>query len=156
MKKRQSIPRKRGSILVMALLLVILVATIGMATIAGLSGRYASSRGSLATLRSSSLARMGIEDMLIKLAKDPFYPEGVPNDHKEFSYQDVVTGPDGERMGLYTCTIDWTHRDVGYYRLTSVGKLGTVLEPRSSYRMECKLLLDTFEVVDWREGQVGL
>lgn len=155
MAKKES-PKKKGSILVMALLLVVLVATIGLATIAGIGGRYASARGSLAILRSSSLAKMGVEDMLIKLAKDPFYPEGVPNDHREFSYQDVVNGPDGERMGIYTCTIDWTFRDEGFYLLTSVGTLGTIRDPRSSYRMECKLLLDTFEVTDWREGQVGL
>jgi hypothetical protein len=154
-KCNKRVDRRSGSILVMALLLVVLVATIGLATIAGMSGRYAASRGNLASFKASSLAKMGIEDMLIKLAKDPFFPEGVPDDHKEFSYQDVVNGPDGKETGLYTCTIDWTHREDGYFVLTSVGTLGSIKEPRSRYRMRCNLTLDEFRVENWREGRIG-
>ena len=146
--------RRRGSILVLALLLVVLIATIGLATIAGVSGTYAASRGNVATFRASSLAQMGIEDLLVKLAKDPFFPDGVSNDYKEFSYQEIVLGENDEEIGIYTCTVNWTNEENGYYELTAVGNLGDIQEPKARYQIRTKLMLTDFTTQDWSEGKL--
>lgn len=146
---------RRGSALVFALLISLLLAVVGLYLIGTRRGAYANARASVHQAQARALAQAGMEDMLVKLAKDAFFPTGVPDEQKVFSYQEALPDPaDPDRpLGVYQCTIDRSRETEQLIFLLSVGTTGTVQAPLARYKVAAVLDLATFKVSAWREGQ---
>lgn len=151
-------PRRRtqaGSALVFALLISILLAVVGLYLIGARRGVYANARSTVYSAQARALALAGMDDMTVKLAKDAFFPTGVPDEQKVFSYKEVLRDPnDADRVwGTYQCTVDRTRDDGGLLFLLSVGTVGPIKSPHARYRVAAVLNLNTFTFSHWREGQ---
>lgn len=146
--------RRTGAVLVMALFLTLFVSVVGLYVVSGSGALHSASQRTAKVAQARALAAAGIEDLTIKLAKDPFFPMGVPDAYKQFSYQEWVTDAGGVNVGLYTVTLDWTERPDGYLALRSVGTLGSVRNPQARYISTCRIRLSDFRRVDWSEGEL--
>lgn len=146
---------RRGSALVFALLVSVLIAIVGLYLIGARRGVYANARATVYATQARALALAGMEDMIVKLAKDSFFPTGVPDEQKIFSYQEVLRHPDNPAkvVGTYQCTIDRTRDAENLIFLLSVGTVGSVKQPLARYRVASVLDLRTFSFSHWREGQ---
>lgn len=148
-------PTRRGSAIVFALLICILLAVVGLYLIGARRGAYANARAAVHQAQARALAQAGMEDMMVKLAKDSFFPTGVPDEQKVFSYQETMTDPDDpdKTLGQYQCTVDRSRERENKIFLLCVGTSGTVSLPLARYRITAILDLRTFETPLWREGQ---
>lgn len=147
--------RARGAVLVMALLLTLFVSVVGLYLVNGVTGTYSAAQHTAKAAQARCFAIAGLEDLTIKLAKDPFFPMGVPDAYQEFSYQEWMRSlSGGDTIGLYTVTLDWREKKDGYLKLLSVGTLGTVRKPRARYIVTCRLRLSDFSRTDWTEGEI--
>lgn len=146
---------QRGSAIVFALLISLLLAVVGLYLIGTRRGAYATGRASIYQAQARGLAQAGMEDMLVKLAKDSFFPTGVPDEQKVFSYQENMPDPQDEErvLGVYQCTVDRGREAEGFVFLLSVGTSGSIEQPLARYRVAAILDLRTFTVTSWREGQ---
>lgn len=145
----------RGSAIVFALLISILIAVVGLYLIGARRGVYANARSTVYSAQARAVALAGMEDMIVKLAKDSFFPTGVPDEQKVFSYQETLTHPDdpSQVWGVYQCTVDRTRDKDGLVFLLSVGSIGSLTQPQARYRVASVLNLNDFRFSHWREGQ---
>lgn len=146
---------QRGSALVFALMISILLAVIGLYLIGARRGVYANARSTVYSAQARALALAGMDDMTVKLAKDAFFPTGVPDEQKVFSYKEELRDPDdpSKVYGTYQCTVNRTRDEEGLIFLLSVGTVGPVKSPHARYRVASVLNLSDFSVSHWREGQ---
>lgn len=144
-----------GSALVFALLISILLAVVGLYLIGARRGVYAGARSTVYSAQARALALAGMEDMTVKLAKDAFFPTGIPDEQKVFSYKETLQDPsDKDKVwGTYQCTMDRTRADEGLLFLLSVGTVGPIKGPHARYRVAAVLNTNDFTLSHWREGQ---
>lgn len=152
---RPSKTGRRGSALVFALLVSILLAVIGMYLIGARRGVYANARATVYSAQARGLALAGMDDMTVKLAKDPFFPTGIPDEQKVFSYTETLRDPtNGDAVvGTYHCTVDRSRSDDALIFLMSVGTVGPVKAPQARYRVAAILDMTDYSLTHWREGQ---
>lgn len=103
--------RRKGFLLVFALMLTILITVIGFGMLSAFKGNYAASRAALESIQARNLARSGMEDIRAKLSRNPFFPSGVGDEQRVFSFSEVVTDFDGKEIGSYRVSVDRTYRD---------------------------------------------
>ncbi len=117
--------RRKGFLLVFALMLTVLITVIGFGMLSAFKGNYAASRSVLESIQARSLARSGMEDVRVKLARNPFFPSGVGDEQKVFSYSEIVRDFDGNDIGSYQVTVDRSWRDTHHVILVeSIGIAG--------------------------------
>ncbi len=147
--------QRRGSAIVFALLVSILLAVIGLYLIGARRGVYANARATVYSAQARALALAGMDDVIVKLAKDAFFPTGVPDEQKVFSYSETLRDPnDGDAvLGTYQCTVDRSRGEDGLIFLMSVGTVGPVKAPQGRYRVAAILDTRNFSLSHWREGQ---
>ena len=143
--------RDRGSLIVAALLLFVLLVTLGLGLMSSQRARMRAAHSQLDAVQAKALALSAWEDVHTKLGKDLFFPpkvEGQPF----FSYGEDVYDAAGDLYGSYSVVIDSSYvtqkRDVGtdtttdslanvylgYYLITCVGKVGVRDEAPSAER----------------------
>lgn len=147
--------RRRGFLLVFALLLTVFIALISLALLGLKKGGYASSKGVVNSVQAKSLARSGMGDIWVKLSKDPHFPGGMGDDQLTFSYREDITDPDGNAVGSYQVIMDRQYRDTHrVIRVESTGVAGALSEDSSRYTIygEIKMVENDFGFKVWQEG----
>jgi hypothetical protein len=149
--------RRRGFLIVFALLLTVLISLIGMSLLSIQRSQYSSSKEALRRAQCRALARAGMENAEIKIAKDPFFPSGVGDNHVLFSYSEEVTSVQnsGELLGSFTISIDKSdEQTLKVIRVQSVAILGQRTAPTARYTIYGELSVDPedFGYKVWQEG----
>lgn len=146
--------RERGSAIVFALLISVLLAVIGLYMVGTRRGVYANARATIYSAQARGLGLAGMDDLTVKIAKDAFFPTGVPDEQKVFSYQEELRDPkSGDVVGTYQCTVDRSRQQEGYLFLMSVGTVGSIKAPQARYRIAAILNTANYTLSHWREGQ---
>jgi len=146
---------ERAFLLVAALLLTVLVAIIALGLLGIRRGSYASSKALVNSVQARALARSGMNDIWVKLSKDPFFPTGIGDDQEQFSYREDILDLDGDPAGSYTVKVDRTYRrSLNIVRLESTGRVGGLTEESSTHTIYAELYTrpGDFEFKVWEEG----
>jgi hypothetical protein len=139
----------------MALLITVLIALIALGLLGIRRGSYASSRAVVNSVQARALARSGLNDIWVKLSKDPFFPTGIGDDQEQFSYREEVTNSRNEIVGSYTVKVDRTfRRTLNVVRIESTGRVGGLTENSSTHTIYAELSTDAgdFAFKVWQEG----
>ncbi|MCA9790306.1 MAG: hypothetical protein KC910_00865 [Candidatus Eremiobacteraeota bacterium] len=147
--------KRRGFLLILSLLLTVLIAIIALGLLSLRRSGYATSMAGVEAAQARCLAIAGMEDIRVKLAKDPFYPTGVGDEQVVFSYTEAVTSLDdpGRRLGTYRVTVDRSHRDPEkVLRIESRGFVGGLRAEGAMFTIYGELDLSDFSFKVWREG----
>lgn len=145
----------RGFLLVAALLLTIFVAIIALGLLGIRRGSYASSKAAVNSVQARALARSGLNDIWIKLTKDPFFPTGIGDEQTQFTYREEVVDDGGRIVGSYLVRVDRQfRRSLEIVRIESTGRVGGLSEESSSHTIYAELSIKPgdygFKV--WHEG----
>ena len=103
--------RPRGFLLVFALLLTVFIAVIALGLLGAKQGNYATSKAVLDAVQARALARSGLDDIWVKLGKDPSFPSGIGDAQKVFSYSEEMLDASDNVVGSYRVTVDRTYLD---------------------------------------------
>ncbi|MFA5504440.1 MAG: hypothetical protein WC314_15345 [Vulcanimicrobiota bacterium] len=126
--------RRRGFLLVLSLLIVILLLVLGLSFLGKRAAQYQRVGGALEAAQSRVLAQAGIQDALAKIERDISFPQ-ISIDQEFMSYtEEVLKG--STRLGTYTVTIDGRYRLAPYFILivTSVGESGSDAQSATTRR----------------------
>lgn len=142
---------KRGTLIVAALMLFVLVVSLGLGLMSSQRARMRAAQSQLGAVQAKALALSAWDDVRAKLGKDFFFPpqvEGQPF----FSYGEDVYDESGELYGSYSVVVDsrfvihkrdegtdtvadsMANEYFGYYLITCVGKVGARDEAPSAER----------------------
>lgn len=103
--------KRRGFLLVFSLLLTVFIAIIALGLMGAKQGNYATSKAVLDAVQARALARSGLDDIWVKLGKDPSFPSGIGDEQKVFSYSEEMLDSDSNPVGSYRVTVDKTFLD---------------------------------------------
>ena len=151
----KSFRRKKGFLLVFALMLTILVTIIALGILGIRRGSYAASKAIVNGVQARGLAHSGLNDIWAKLAKDPFFPTGVGDEQVQFAYREEVQDSLGKDVGSYTVKIDRRYRDThNVVLLESTGISGGLTSTSASFTIYAELstLPGEFQFKVWHEG----
>lgn len=147
---------QKGSILIFALMLVILTSLIGLSLVALKRGHYSAAQVALRATQAKYCAHSGIHDAVAKLARDPFFPSGLGDNHTMFTYKERLDeSTTGEFLGYYEVTVDQSLRESeGIVVIKSVGSYqkGGQTPARHTSTAELRLDTDVFQLFSWQEG----
>ena len=129
--------RRSGSSLIAVLLLITVLLILGIALLSQKTSQYDASARRLEATQARQLAQSGLLDCRLKLAKDRTFPPLSGKSNDSFNYSEEVTDLDGNPVGSYTVTVDFSLNRSPYYicQVQSVGWLGDRAAPRSTYRV---------------------
>ncbi|MCA9790478.1 MAG: hypothetical protein KC910_01735 [Candidatus Eremiobacteraeota bacterium] len=146
--------RRRGFLIVMALLLSLLIIVVGLAYMGARPGEYAASQAAAAAVEARNLARAGLEDAKVKLSKDEFFPTGIGDEQVVFSYVEEMESlsEPGRVVGTYRVSIDRSYRSQNVIFIVAVGTAGKLKNPRARYSISAELNLEDFRFKSWNEG----
>jgi hypothetical protein len=106
--------------------------------------------------QARALAVSGLEDLRVKLAKDPFFPTGIGDEQVIFTYTETVTtlSSPPTKVGSFQVTVDRSHRDLPdkVLRLESVGIVGGYHAEAPRFAIYAELDLRDFSFKVWQEG----
>ena len=149
--------KRKGFLLVVALLLTLLIAILALGMLGVKKGSYSSSRSAIQAVQAKSLARSCLGDAWTKYSKDPAFPGGLGDDQIRFSYREDEVDLDGNKIGSYVVTLDrsdrYTHNII---RIESTGIAGTVEEQLVHHTIyaELQIVPNDFRFKVWQEGTV--
>ena len=147
--------KKGGFLLVFSLLLTVIISLIALSLLQLRKASYASSQNAILAVQARALARGGIGDAWTKLGKDPFFPGGIGDEQKRFSYRENVTNDTGEVVGSFTVVVDRTHRfSHQIVKIESQGVAGDLGERSATFTIYTELSVDPddFRFKSWQEG----
>lgn len=147
--------RRRGFLLVLSLMVTILIAVIALSLLSVRRGSYANSRAVVEAAQARALAVSGLEDLRVKLAKDPFFPTGIGDEQVIFTYTETVRSlASSAKIGSYQVTMDRSHRDPPQQvlRLESTGMVGDFHAEAPRFTIYAELDLRDFSFKVWQEG----
>lgn len=141
--------RRRGSILVTVLLLLSVLFVLGIGFMYKRLEQYRAAVRSAHAAQARALALAGLEQVRIRLDKDPLFPLPGASDQNEFGFSEEVLDGDGEPVGSFSVVVDSRYARQPYYLLvvTSTGQVisadpnGEALA-RRSLRVELDLAPD--------------
>lgn len=131
--------KKRGFLLITALLVCVILLLIGMGMLGSESSRYAAIRNSAFSSQARQLAVAGLEDARAKLEMDYAFPPEPGPGQQAFSYSERLD-ISADLTGVYSVTIERTHaKDAAEVLLiTSVGSLGPIAKPIAQYKLRAE------------------
>lgn len=134
--------RRRGSTLVLALLIAALLLVVGTANLLEHRARYSARAAAALSVQAEALARAGLEDFRIKLERDPDFPPRDDVTHTVFSYTETIDG-----AGAYQVTCDTSLAGSPWYLLqvTSAGWVGRSEEPQAQWVLHGEVDLSPVE-----------
>lgn len=117
--------KRRGSILIAALLLIALIFVLGLAALSRSAARQRTLGAQRDFAQARQLAQAGLADVEAKLSRDLHFPPPVENENQLFAYTEPVYAMDGVLLGHYTVTVDGRRAEPYQMLLVrSVGKTG--------------------------------
>lgn len=121
---------KRGSTLVAALLVSVLLLVAGMGFLGQRAAQNRAANGAILHAQARALAEAGLEDAVQKLGKDSQFPPLRAESQTVFTYAEGFSDIHGDPLGQYVVSIDVTHRQTPYFivKLTSSGHLGSPVQ----------------------------
>lgn len=121
----------KGSTLVMALFITVLLLIVGLGFLGQREGQYRAAQEQLNFVRAKALADAGLQDALGKLAKDIEFPPIRSIDQSVFSYSEDVSNAAGQVLGSFRVSVNAKYRDRPYsiLEISSIGTLGNPNEP---------------------------
>lgn len=123
---------RRGSTLVVTLLISVILLILGMAFLGRRALQYQGAGLVRQAAQARALAEAGLAEARLKLEKDLLFPLRGADEQVLFPYSEEVVDLDGAtRVGSYQVTIDTTWRNPPYsvIVLTSVGVVGPPENP---------------------------
>lgn len=132
--------RRRGFVLIAALLVTLILVVAGMAYLGSRVSQYRGAAKGLEGAQARALARAGLEDARVKLEKDYRFPPPSAQDQTVFTYSEDVT--DGATVvGHYTVSVNTTYENGPYtvIRITSVGVVGSRANPSAQATIHADL-----------------
>lgn len=136
----------------LVLLLTSLLLVLGMAFLASQGPENQLSQDLVEATQAYQLARSGIEEARLKLAKDPAFPPRGGQDSQLFTYSESLR--DGDTLvGTYRVTVDVALSGAPHflYALTSSGYTGSPGSPGAQSQIRCWVSTLTLQVVRWDE-----
>lgn len=97
---------RRGFLLVVAMLLCLMLVVMGMGFLGKRGGQYQAALEQARAAQARALAEAGIEDAMLKLNKDLFFPPPGDGEQTQFSYSEELRDVGGELVGTYFVTVD--------------------------------------------------
>lgn len=136
--------RRRGFLLITALMLTIILLLVGMGLLGSQASRYEAARQASFSSQARQLALAGLEDARVKMELDINFPPPQGPGQFLFSYSEFLDLPYPTPVtGSYSVTVDSTYAQdpaAGlYYTITSVGSLGPPIAPTAQYRLTAEL-----------------
>ena len=124
--------RRRGSALVLALLIASLLLVAGTANVLEHRARYSARAAAALSVQAEALAWAGLEDFRVKLERDPDFPPRDDVAQTVFSYTEIVQNEAGGIVGAYqvTCDVSLGGAPWNLLLVTSVGWVGEPGEPQ--------------------------
>ncbi|MFN8613721.1 MAG: hypothetical protein U0931_39670 [Vulcanimicrobiota bacterium] len=131
--------KRRGVMVVVALLVLSLLLILGMGVLSSQQARYRAATRSSDSAQALCLAEAGLEDVRCKLEKDRQFPPRAADDQSSFSYSETLKNGTVE-LGSYYVEIDWRY-DVAPYNILKITVIGCV-GPRENPRAQRTLLAE--------------
>lgn len=135
--------KKRGILMITALMICTVLLLIGMGLLGSQSSRYEAAKQSTYISQARQLALAGLEDARLKLEMDLNFPPPPGPEQDTFSYSEVLQTDPATYQGTYSVVIDTTYaNDVSesnYITVTSVGTVGPPIQPIAQYRMRAEI-----------------
>lgn len=164
--------RQRGSLIVAALMLFVVLLALGLGLMSSQSARMKVARGQAQAVQAKALSEAAWEDVRVKLGKDILFPNLVDGQtffaYSEDVYSDLGSGRE-ELVGMYTVIIDTTLSSLsrqsdnladptnfniprGIYQVICIGKVGSRTEaPMAERVMTYEIVMDgstnSFQVI---------
>ncbi len=151
MSMNPSAVRRRGVLLIMALLAIILLLMLGMGLLGSQAARWRSANRAAEASQARQMAIFGLEDARLKLERDAAFPPAPTLGQSVFSYSEDVTLPDGSPAS-YIVTIDlaYTVPPWNAYRITSNGAVGPRDKPLTLHTIAAELSVDPTRPRPWK------
>ena len=135
------LPGERGSLLVAALLMFVLLLTLGLGLMTSQASRMRAARAQSLAIQARALALAGWEDVKVKLGKDILFPL-TADTQDVFSYSEDVYNLDGDYVGNYVVQIDlrwqsFSRETISNPDPTDPSFQARKLEPQSIYPIIC-------------------
>lgn len=117
---------RRGSLLIMVLLLLGILFALGLGFLSSRVSRYRASASSRAAVQAEALAYAGLEDARVKLNRDHSFPPAGAEEQPSFTFSEELADFDGQPAGYYLVTVDVLYGGSPYHlvRVTSTGAVG--------------------------------
>ena len=117
---------QRGSTLVAALLVSVVLLLAGMGFLGQRAAQNRAVNGALLNAQARALAEAGLEDAIQKLSKDNRFPPFNADGQTVFTYQETAPDVSGNPLGQYQVTVDVTYQRPPYsiIKLISIGQVG--------------------------------
>lgn len=143
---------RQASLYLMVLLLTSLFLVLGMAYLAAQGPEARVSQDVVESAQAYELARAGVEECRLKLAKDQRFPPTGGLESRSFTYSESLR--DGEkRVGTYRITVDLSRDGPPHhlYEIISRGYTGVPGKPGAEAEVRCWISSLTLQVVRWHE-----
>jgi len=132
--------KRRGVMVILALLVLSLLLILGMGLLSSQQARFRAATRSADSAQALCLAEAGLEDVRCKLEKDRQFPPRAADDQRTFSYSETLNNGAVE-LGSYYVELDWSY-DVAPYsliRINIIGCVGPRENPRSQRILRAEL-----------------
>lgn len=137
---------RAGFLLILTLLLSLIFFIFGISLLSKSVSQHRAALDMGLGLKAQAVARAGLEDAWIKLAKDPDFPPRSSDDQESFTYSESLRDPAGGVVGSYTVTVDQGYLASPYAMLlvTSIGVVGNTTEPGATRTITAELDLSPY------------
>lgn len=118
---------------------------LGMGFLSKKAAQLRATKQSLNAYKAKALAWAGLEDIRVKLNKDPTFPPGLGRQQNYFAYTERMHNSAGEEIGTYSVEVDLRYENHPYRVLvvTSTGRVGTgAISARRTIRAEFDIAPD--------------
>jgi len=145
--------RRRGILMITALMVAVVLLLIGMGLLGSQASRYEAALQSSRSAQARQLALAGLEDARIKLELDLNFPPPPGPGQSEFSYSEALATDPPSFQGTYSVLVDLTYGNDStfpsrYITVTSVGTVGDPIKPTAQYKLRA-------EIDTWNPADVG-
>lgn len=149
---------RRGSTLILALLIVGVIFLAGLGFLAQAAEQYKAAGSAGRSTQALALAEAGLQDALTKLRRDWDFPPRSADDQVVFTYLESLRNTKNEVVGSYEVAIDRRlviqKKDVLIIR--STGRIGSLQEPEAERVLQIEFDLDKsrstyFKIVSWTD-----
>ncbi len=155
---------RRGSTLVMVLLISLVLLLLGLGFLSKRSSQYAGARAVEDAARARALALAGLEGARARLSRDLAFPPPGDVDQLVFEYSENVFDRDGVTpVGAYVVRVDSTYagEPTWLLRIRSTGLVGSAEHPRARRQLTAEVDLSPtvrggtavnpsfFKIINW-------
>ena len=150
--------RRRGSTLVVAMLLLSVLFVAGLGFLSQRRAQYLEASAVGRATEALALAEAGVEDARAKMRFDVKFPPPAATDQEKVSYVEVMEDSSGVEVGSFEVTLDKSAWKEPYQVLVirSTGRLGSRQAPTAQRTVEAEVDMDEsrgtyFQVLRWRD-----